>query len=386
MPRSTLVAASTLTFVVLALLLPENGWRSSSALPSPPLVAHVNAADAGDAPQLGSQDTAPELELETGHAASMVRADVHENPTASASVAAADTHSAAAAHVTGGGAFASASVESRSGSAAQAIQPTPADPISPGPVPSPAPPASPVFASGTEDTDSPGASPAMEVRNVMTSDMVSSGVIASDAMSAGLTAAVRAPVRSARHMVAAEGVGTYIHELLDGRNEFLTRWNTTQQEVIRVWIEPAPQVDGNTARTNAFDLVVRDAFSRWTDAGLPLLVTYVNDAREADVRVRWIDRFNQPINGRTRWSHDSNGWILNGEIVLSLRHPGGRLLDEAALRAITLHEIGHLIGLDHVSDTRSIMAPLVRARDLSDADRATVNLLYRLPAGMLDQP
>lgn len=383
MPRSTLVAASTLTFVVLALLLPENGWRSSSALPSPQLVAQLNAADAGEAPPLGSEDNAPALELESGHAASVARADLNENPMASAFVTAADTNSAPAAHLTGGG-FPSASVESRSGSTARDIQPIPAAPISPGPVPSPAPPVSPVFASGTEDADSPVAAPTMEVRNVMTSDMVSSGVIASDAMSAGLTATVRAPVRSARHMVAAEGVGTYIHELLDGRNEFLTRWNTAQQEVIRVWIEPVPQVEGDTARTNAFDLVVRDAFSRWTDAGLPLLVTYVNDAREADVRVRWIDRFNQPINGRTRWSHDSNGWILNGEIVLSLRHPGGRLLDEAALRAITLHEIGHLIGLDHVSDSRSIMAPLVRARDLSDADRATVNLLYRLPAGMLD--
>jgi hypothetical protein len=384
MPRSTLVAASALTFLFLALLLPQNGWRSSGAMPSQQ-VQQMAATDVGDAFPFGLSDAAPALEVETGYAASIARGDAAVNAKATVTRPdLADVHStpsSPASHVMDGGAFASAVAGPGSGSTAQAIRSTSAAPISPDPVPSYA---TRVLAAGAEESDSPGATPAVATRDVVTSDMVSSGVIASDVMTADMTSGVRAPARSARHMVAAEGVGTYIHELLDGRNEFLTRWNTAQQEVIRVWIEPVPQVDGNTSRTSAFELVVRDAFTRWTDAGLPLLVTYVTDAREADVRVRWTDRFNQPINGRTRWSHDSNGWILNGEIVLSLRHPGGRLLDEAALRAITLHEIGHLIGLDHVSDSRSIMAPLVRARDLSDADRATVNRLYRLPAGMLD--
>ena len=59
----------------------------------------------------------------------------------------------------------------------------------------------------------------------------------------------------------------------------------------------------------------------------------------------------------------------------------GDPLDAAQTRAIALHEIGHLLGLDHTTDATNIMAPRVRVRDLSAADRATVQLLYSVPAG-----
>jgi predicted Zn-dependent protease len=58
-------------------------------------------------------------------------------------------------------------------------------------------------------------------------------------------------------------------------------------------------------------------------------------------------------------------------------------LDQDAMRAMAMHEIGHLLGLDHTTDSLSIMAPKVRVRQLSAADRATVRLLYALPSGPL---
>jgi predicted Zn-dependent protease len=50
---------------------------------------------------------------------------------------------------------------------------------------------------------------------------------------------------------------------------------------------------------------------------------------------------------------------------------------------MALHEVGHLLGLDHAASPEHIMSARVRVRDLSEADRATVRLLYAVPAGSL---
>jgi predicted Zn-dependent protease len=126
---------------------------------------------------------------------------------------------------------------------------------------------------------------------------------------------------------------------------------------------------------------VRAAFQEWSALRLPVRFTFVDDSANAEVHVNWIDRFNEPISGRTRWARDDDWVITDANITLAVHHNRGEQLDEDAMRAMALHEIGHLLGLDHTTDSLSIMAPKVRVRQLSDADRATVRLLYALPAG-----
>lgn len=186
------------------------------------------------------------------------------------------------------------------------------------------------------------------------------------------------PATELRNRLAQQQTGTYIDALLAARDSMLTRWPERVITPLRVWIGDGGTLDGWDP---LFPRTVRDAFDAWADTGIPLRFTYVRDSSDADVRVRFVERFPQEISGRTIWSRDTASWLVGGEIDLAIAHPRGDVVNHAQLHAIALHEVGHLLGLDHVDDPEHIMAPKVRARTLSDADRATVRLLYSVPAG-----
>jgi predicted Zn-dependent protease len=181
-----------------------------------------------------------------------------------------------------------------------------------------------------------------------------------------------------RRWLAARERGTYIGEMLAERDSALARWPNRRGKPLTIWIQWAP-----TLRdwSDDYRIGVRDAVREWDDVGLPVRFAFTSDSARADVHVTFIDHFDEPISGRTKWARDDDWWITDADIVLAVHHHSGPALDDDAMRAMALHELGHLLGLDHTDDPTSVMAPKVRVRALSAADLATVRLLYTLPPG-----
>jgi hypothetical protein len=207
-------------------------------------------------------------------------------------------------------------------------------------------------------------------------DVASGGVVAKELTP---TAAEAARSKAAvRRELTERGGGTYIGEMLAERDSALARWRDLNGIPLQVWIQP--ESDINEWRPE-LATQVRDAFLDWDALKLPVRFAFTADSIDADVHVTFVDHFEEPISGRTKWARDDDWWIIDADIILAVHHRSGRALDDDSMKAMALHETGHLLGLDHTDDQTSIMAPRVRVRSLSAADRATVRLLYTLPPG-----
>jgi predicted Zn-dependent protease len=188
---------------------------------------------------------------------------------------------------------------------------------------------------------------------------------------------------STRMRITRMEAGTYIGDILSSpdRDSLLTRWPDRNGRSLRVWIQHSRITDFDSS----FVPIVRSAFAAWTQAGVPITFSFVSDSAKADVHLTWVHRFKESASGKTLWVHDGTGWITEANILIALHRNDGDALSAWAIRAISLHEAGHLLGLDHTRDTLSVMAPRVQVAELSKADIATARLLYTLPAGKVDK-
>jgi predicted Zn-dependent protease len=141
-------------------------------------------------------------------------------------------------------------------------------------------------------------------------------------------------------------------------------WNVVEGVPLRVWVQPTGDVRA-----------VRKAMAEWNSQRLPVQMRFAADSTDAHVRIVWTERFDEPISGNTT-TVDDGLHLVRATVLLAHQHSDGRVLNAEETRVLALHELGHVLGLEHVNDSTSVMSPRVRVRKVSAADRARVQSLY----------
>lgn len=183
-----------------------------------------------------------------------------------------------------------------------------------------------------------------------------------------------------RAKLMASRDSTYI-DLLVSDDSLIRRWPVRVAAPVRVWIAPPP-ADAALVEHDVLPLAqVRRAFGAWESVGVPVRFEFVEDSARAEVHVRWTDQLPHQRAGLARRKTNSRNWLVGGGVVLALRDSSGAPYAADTFLGVAVHEVGHVLGLEHSDAPDDVMAPLVRGHAPSARDRATARVLYGYSAG-----
>jgi hypothetical protein len=177
---------------------------------------------------------------------------------------------------------------------------------------------------------------------------------------------------------AAHDYSATFADLGPSTSEVRTRWTRNEYDSVTVWIAPGEEIP-HMQTTNRY--MVRDAFHAWTAAGAPVRFIFVADSLRADVHVLWRDSLPDGRAGQVTRFTDARGWLRAAIIEMNARNMAGGVQNSATVRAVALHEVGHLLGLEHSENERDIMSAWVTARSLTSHDRSAMRTLYGVSVG-----
>lgn len=183
-----------------------------------------------------------------------------------------------------------------------------------------------------------------------------------------------------RRRLRASAAVTYLNDFLAvSTDSMLHRWDNRLANPVRVHVGPGRAANYQPEYADA----VRWAFARWVDAGVPVRFDLEADSASADVHIRWRVQFEIERTGQTDLTWNADGHVETGVITFATFDPQGRPMTTEDVRVVALHEVGHLIGLDHSPDSGDVMFPVSRVRDLSERDVQSALVLYALTPGPL---
>ncbi len=183
-----------------------------------------------------------------------------------------------------------------------------------------------------------------------------------------------------RRRIRASVGYTYLNEVVAASDDsLLHRWDNRILNPVRVHLGPGTAANFQPSFLDA----VRSAFERWQQVGAAVQFDLNADTATAEVRFWWKIQFDIERTGQTDLTWDQDGHLVNGVVTLATFDPKGRPMTAEDMRVVALHEVGHLIGLDHSPDSSDIMYPTTKVRDLSPRDVASALLLYQLAPGSL---
>jgi predicted Zn-dependent protease len=154
------------------------------------------------------------------------------------------------------------------------------------------------------------------------------------------------------------------------------RWNRQSERPVRVFIANASAARGWRPEMVS---AIWSSFRDWSTEDVQVRFVRATTRTAADVVVEWVETLPGNCIGKT-WRQDVGDEISAARITLALSDHRGRALTPEMQRGAALHEVGHLLGLDHVGHRGSIMYPQVWVTAISPADRNALRDLYGAPA------